>query len=395
VSQKLVDRSPDLKRLRDEGFDLKVYGDHVGIGSVPYVTAKREVKLGLILCVLDLAQNVATRPQCHTVWFAGETPCDKHGKPLAKIIISEGLNQTPVKDLPVQFQFSSKPRCGHYTNYYEKLTTYVKILLHEAQALDTKWRADIYPVVVNDEADSPFKYYDTSSSRSGISAISTKLALPRIAIVGLGGTGAYVLDLVAKTYVREIHLFDDDEFSQHTAFRCPGAVGLEELTPNLKKVDHYTAVYSKLRDGVIPHDYRITPANVEEIACMHFVFLCLDSGELKDAIMAALEKAGVPFIDVGMGIVKKDEALSGILRATTSTAAKRDHIRAKGRISFAPAVGKNEYSQNIQVADLNALNASLAVVKWKKHFGFYHDLHREHHTTFVIETNKLGNEDLP
>jgi hypothetical protein len=394
VSQKLVDRSPDLKRLRDEGFDLRIYDGHVGIGSVPYVTAKGEVKLGLILCALDLAQNIATRPQCHTVWFAGETPCDKHGQPLTKIIVGENVNETPVKGVTVQFRFSSKPRSG-YPNYYEKLTTYVKVLLHEAQALDAKWRADIYPVVVDDEDNSPFKYYDTSSSRAGISTISTKLTIPRIAIVGLGGTGAYVLDLVAKTYVREIHLFDDDEFSQHTAFRSPGAVGLEELTPNLKKVDHYTAVYSKLRHGVIPHGYRITPANVDELAVMQFVFLCLDSGEMKDAIMAALEKAGIPFIDVGMGIVKKDDALSGILRATTSTAAKRDHIRAKGRISFAPAVGKNEYSQNIQVADLNALNATLAVIKWKKHFGFYHDLHKEHHTTFVIETNKLGNEDLP
>ena len=31
------------------------------------------------------------------------------------------------------------------------------------------------------------------------------------------------------------------------------------------------------------------------------------------------------------------------------------------------------YSSNIQIAELNALNAALAVIKWKKHLGFYLD----------------------
>ena len=47
--------------------------------------------------------------------------------------------------------------------------------------------------------------------------------------MGLGGTGSYVLDLVAKTPVWEIHLFDGDAFLQHNAFRSPGAPSLDEL----------------------------------------------------------------------------------------------------------------------------------------------------------------------
>jgi tRNA A37 threonylcarbamoyladenosine dehydratase len=47
-----------------------------------------------------------------------------------------------------------------------------------------------------------------AASRAGITAISARLSMFRIAIVGLGGTGSYVLDLVAKSAVREIHLFD-------------------------------------------------------------------------------------------------------------------------------------------------------------------------------------------
>ena len=40
----------------------------------------------------------------------------------------------------------------------------------------------------------------------------------------------------------------------------------------------------------------------------------------------------------------------------------------------------------IQVADLNALNATMAVIKGKKLFGFYMDFQREHLSTYAIET---------
>ncbi|CAN2525454.1 MULTISPECIES: hypothetical protein [Burkholderia] len=49
------------------------------------------------------------------------------------------------------------------------------------------------------------------------------------------------------------------------------------------------------------------------------------------------------------------------------------------------------YASNIQVADLNALNAVLAVIKWKKLRGFYRDLDREHHSTYTTDGNLLLN----
>jgi hypothetical protein len=215
----------------------------------------------------------------------------------------------------------------------------------------------------------------------------------KVAIVGMGGTGAYILDQVAKTHAVEVHIYDDDEFSQHTAFRCPGAVSMDEIKPGMKKVDYYAALYSKFHKGVIAHPYRIDLTNVEELSGMQFVFLCLDTGELKDTIMQSLEEAQIAFIDVGMGIHLKQDGLLGILRATTSTPEKRAHVRGNHRVSFAPATGENDYGRNIQVADLNALNAIMAVIKWKKLFGFYHDLKHEHHATYVIETNKLSSDD--
>jgi hypothetical protein len=393
LSQKLVDRSPDLKCLRDEGFDLKVVGTHVLLGSIPYVNGAKEVKRGVLVSTLEFAQNNVKKPDEHTVWFAGEQPCDKEGVPLS--IIHSALRATPVEGVEVHFMFSTKPRDGKgYPDYYAKMTTYAKILMHQAQAIDPSVKAQVFPIIAADaDEESPFKYFDTSSSRAGIAGLSSKLAMARIAIVGLGGTGSYILDFIAKTPVREIHLFDDDDFSQHNAFRCPGALGIEDLKPGMKKVEYYRDLYTRLRHGVVAHPYRIDLVNGDELRQMQFVFLCLDSGELKDPIMRTLEDAGIPFIDVGMGVQMRDGALSGILRATTSTPAKRDHVRGNHRISFAPALGPNDYSRNIQVADLNALNAALAVIKWKKLFGFYHDLMQEHHSTYVLETSKVGRED--
>jgi hypothetical protein len=54
---------------------------------------------------------------------------------------------------------------------------------------------------------------------------------------------------------------------------------------------------------------------------------------------------------------------------------------------------ENDYSHNIQIAELNALNAALAVIKWKKLCGFYQDLEREHCSVYTINGNHIANED--
>ena len=128
---------------------------------------------------------------------------------------------------------------------------------------------------------------------------------------------------------------------------------------------------------------------------MDFVFLCLDRGAAKKVIVEKLEELNLPFIDMGLGVHEVDGSLVGILRVTTSTPNQRDHVRTKNRIPLIDVPGNDDYSQNIQVADLNALNAALAVIKWKKLFGFYLDLEKEHHSTYTIDGNTVINEDQP
>ena len=53
----------------------------------------------------------------------------------------------------------------------------------------------------------------------------------------------------------------------------------------------------------------------------------------------------------------------------------------------------NDYAHNIQIADLNALNAALAVIRWKKLCGFYTDQEHEHSSTYMVGGNHIVNDD--
>jgi hypothetical protein len=390
MSQRPLSLSPDLWRLRNEGYDLEIKSGHLLVKDVPYLNSQKQVKRGMIVTVLSATADVATKPADHTIWFAGEPPCDKDG---AQIPRNETRHHEIAPGIVVDHYFSRKPAgTGAYNDFYEKIKAYDALFSSPAAFIDKTATAKTFPVYEDKDEESVFRYIDTASSRAGIAVISAKLELAKIAIVGIGGTGSYVLDLVSKTPVKEIHLYDGDMFLQHNAFRCPGAASIEELQKHQQKADYFKDKYSNLHLGIKSHTF-VTDANVGELKDMNFVFLCLDSPEAKKLIVEKLQEFNVPFVDVGMGIYEVEANLGGTLRTTTSTPNKRDHVHARNRIPLGAADPNNEYSRNIQIADLNALNACLAVVKWKKLFGFYQDLKKEHFATYHIVDNRIVNED--
>lgn len=387
MSQQLISRSPDLTKLRNEGYDIEVRAGHLLVKHVPYVDADRQVHQdGILASTLESDGTVATQPTDHTVRFAGAFPCKADGSRLDAI--HAGSGDVKIDDsLTVHHHFSTKPPVtGRYADYYEKMATYANQISSHAEAIDPSLTPRPFLPVEAGAEDSVFHYIDTASARAGISAINQKLALARVAIVGLGGTGSYVLDQVAKTPVGEIHLFDGDVFSSHNAFRAPGAASIEELRDRSSKVDYLIRKYEMFRRGLVPHGY-VDETNVGELAGMDFVFLCMDGNAAKRMIVESLEQAAVRLVDVGMGLHQTDDAIHGQLRVTTST----PDAPALSRIPF--SVGDHdEYATNIQVADLNALNAALAVIRWKKLFGFYVDLEGEMSSVYAIDGNQLVND---
>jgi hypothetical protein len=394
MSHRPISRSPDLRRLRDEGYDVQIKSGYVVLQQIPYVTADKKVARGILVDKLNAANDVAQAPSDHTVWFCGEMPCNSEGVSLEERYVCAKGDTEIEPGVRATLQFSRKLANGEsYKDFHHKMTAYADMLCNFAQSIDSSVSAIVWPVVPPVEDDSVFLYEDTASSRANIVEAMKKLAMAKVAIVGLGGTGAYVLDLVAKTPVREIHLFDGDAFLQHNAFRSPGATSGAELEAKTAKVEYFKSRYSQMRTGIVAVASYIDEESVAQLGSMNFVFVCMDAGEPKRNVVKYLEASGLPFVDVGMGLQLVDGALCGQLRTTFSTSAKRQHVWDNKRISFAPAGMNNEYATNIQVADLNALNAALAVVKWKKHCGFYHDLEREFNSTYQIDGNHILNED--
>jgi hypothetical protein len=388
MSHPLINHSPDLRRLREEGYDIEIRADHLLVKQVPYVTAERVVERGILVSDLTTSGITTTPNPYHVVWFVGSIPCDNHGRALDEII-SQRTDMSIGGNLAASCSFSRKPAEG-YPDYYAKMTGYVNILLGYAQAIDPSVTARMFPPIPTDDDESVFRYLDSASSRAQISAITEKLKLGKVAIVGLGGTGSYILDQVAKTPIEQIHLYDGDILYTHNIFRAPGAASLDELNAAPKKVEYFQRQYDPMRRNIIAHPVYVDESNIDELRDMNFVFLAMDGGTGKKYIVKKLEEFGVPFIDTGIGVYRADNSLGGQVRTTTSVPGHRQHVWE--RVSFADEAD-NEYEQNIQVADLNMFNAAMAVMRWKRLVGFYADLGQEYSSTYAITRNRLLNED--
>lgn len=239
----------------------------------------------------------------------------------------------------------------------------------------------------------PFVYPDTASPRVGIEAVSDRLAGGTVAIIGLGGTGSIVLDLISKTPADRILLIDGDAAEQHNAFRWPGAMAIEDIQAGLTKVDYFAKVYGRMHTGIEAHAVHLTDETIGLLDDTEFVFVCVDSVAARAFIVPALEARGLPYIDCGLGLSLVDDRLMGLIRVTTSTPAMRAHVHERDRIPMTGNADDALYRSNIQVADLNMLAGTLAVIQYKQLLGFYLDTGAEYHTIYSTDGNTIINAD--
>ena len=99
------------------------------------------------------------------------------------------------------------------------------------------------------------------------------------------------------------------------------------------------------------------------------MFIAIDHGPSRGLIARYLVDRGIAFIDVGIGVDKVSDSTSLIARArvtlvTPETAAVLDQLPTADDTDDA-------IYNNIQILELNALNAMLAVIRFKQHLGFY------------------------
>jgi len=382
----LVDRSDDLVRLIEDEYDIEIRDGNLLVHHVPFVNSEGQVEYCILVSDLSTNGERTIQPGRHEVWVVGSVPYDHQGNEVGGIADRDRLDYGG--GLVACCRLSLKPGGRMPVDYYEKISNYVRILSGYARGIDPTASHKNYPVRETNPAESVFRYHDSATSRSGLSAVTGKLRLGPVAIVGLGGTGSYILDQLAKTPVAEIHLYDDDTLYAHNAFRAPGAAPLEELREEPSKVDYFFRKYDAMHRNIVPHRTRVDESNVAELQEMTFVFLAMDAGAAKRTIIEHLTSWGIRFVDCGMGLHRQENSLRGTVRMTSAVPGRYDHVDR--RISFTD-VAADEYDMNFQTADLNMLNAALAVIKWKKIFGYYVDSGQELSSLYNVARGRLLN----
>lgn len=84
-----------------------------------------------------------------------------------------------------------------------------------------------------------------------------------------------------------------------------------------------------------------------DFAGVTFAFVCIDSGTARAEIFDLLIRLGIPFVDVGMGLVRQNSALDDCAEARECC---RNPRQGPGSPDRRPG---DEYRANIQIAELN------------------------------------------
>jgi hypothetical protein len=382
--RKLVSRNSDLAKLVDRGYAVAFASNCLVVRDVPYIGGSGDLRWGTLVAKLVFVDQEQVTQDDHQVYFAGGHPYQLDGTPVANLGGGASTIQLAggCTDVVVERSFSNKPKAaGRYADFYEKIDTYVGLI--SAPAIE---RFGVSPFTFRASEDEeqqqgPFKFRDTLTSRAQIGDLAGLFDNDVVAVIGLGGTGAYLLDGLVKTPVAEVRGFDGDEYHVHNTFRSPGRVDEAEL--GRSKADVYRERYDNYR-----HRLRIEARYVDETSAdafkgVTFAFVCVDKGSARGAIFELLISLGIPFIDVGMGLNRKHGPLNGQLRVTHYSVEDGARMRDRGFAELADTPG-DFYRANIQIGELNAMNACLALIRFKQIRGFYQEERPIDHLLFGV-----------
>ena len=369
--QTLVSRNDDIRRLVERGYAVTFDSNYLVVRDIPYLGPERVLKWGAIVTLLVFEDKEKVRQKNHQVSFAGSAPHGLDGKPIPNL--GDAPHQIQLSDVEprvvVERQFSNKPNAG-YSDFFDKIERYVTIISGPAMDLH-----NVTPLTFRAYDSGPdnsvFKVRDTLTTRAEIGDLAAAFKDEIVAIIGLGGTGGYVLDFIVKTPVKTIKAFDADAYHVHNAYRSPGRL-LDEGELRKTKAEVYASRYDNFRYGLHFDAKYIDETSAGDLEGVTFAFVCVDKGSARAKIVDLLISLGIPFIDVGMGLNRKNGPISGGVRTTLFSADGANAVR-DARIVPTHDNLDDVYKTNIQIAELNALNASLAVLLYKKKLGFYVD----------------------
>lgn len=361
-----------IQRLLADGYAIYRRGTYI-VAAVPYLDVAGNPHTGLMVDTLNLDKDgkVRVAPTNHQMYFVGQQPYDHMGR-----ILFGGANAhvAPLfdgKSSSFYWSWKQLDAAGvkrDYLSLYEKFTDYIVYVAGPVEAKLPMYKITPFYGAGRVEATCPFPFEDMNSARANLGELDRLIEGDSIAIIGAGGTGSYIFDLVSKTRVQKIKLFDYDVLDLHNAFRIPGATDREELgQPKVKVIEER---YRGWHRGIKVFEAKLNGQSEASLDGVTFAFLAVDKMGPRRELAKLLRAIRIPFIVVGIGIHHGNPGLTGMVETTLIDEKTAPHV-------FEEVAGEqlvdlpDEYQKNIQTVELNAINAAMAVFMYKKYRGYY------------------------
>lgn len=196
----------------------------------------------------------------------------------------------------------------------------------------------------------------------------------RVAVVGLGGIGAWIADFVVKADPQEVHGWDYDCIEPKNILRMPGG-----LDPSIwigrSKADWFQETYSLIHTNVYGHNVKVLPKNLQEVINnTTFAFVAVDDADDRMTVCDTLAKAGIPFVVAGLSTARKDKRVRISMRIVTA------HFGASSWREAIPQVGQagqDDYG-SLELPDVYSMAAGWAIQSWRKMRGqFWQEIREE------------------
>ena len=405
MSNSLISRNSDLSDIEAK-YRVRILGAYLIVEGIFYLGEDGEPKQAEIVTHLDMSggsgEEVIKPPKDHTVWWTGEMPYRATGESMeADLVCNKWSEGKDIEEgITVYTRWSRKlkhaGKTRKYSSHYEKIEAYILEVSGEVE-ISHPGILEAAKFVPGSQIDmnTRFVYIDTNSYRNGTRAIEKRIDEEIVAVIGVGGTGSYLVDILAKTNIKELHLYDDDVMDNHNAFRVAGAARVSELNGMTHKVDWHRKRYQEVRkDGLHIHQIKINETNYECLKKFTTIFIVVDDLKIRRKIQKVCQDMGIHHISVGLGLDiegENDDQIGGNVKIEVDYIPKNyDKFNNKSEEEqYENPADLDVYESNIQTAELNMLGAALAITEWKAHRQIYRN-ERDRQVDSIIYSSTTG-----
>lgn len=191
------------------------------------------------------------------------------------------------------------------------------------------------------------------------------LATEHVAVVGLGGVGAWIADFASKSDPREVHGWDHDCIEPKNILRMPGAVDPGEWIGR-PKAEWFQETYCRIRKGVHGHNVKVRADNVHDVVeGTTFAFVAVDHAEDRMMVCDSLANAGIPFVVAGLSLARLDKRVKVAMRVVTAHPGLSSWRQAIPQVGQS---GQDDYG-SLDMPDVYSMAAGWAVQSWRKMRG--------------------------